>query len=87
MLIGELEDAKVKAEITNKAKTEFLSSMSHEIRTPLNTILGFSKALLDEKNLDYERIKTEVIKLLRIKYTLEIISEDPLDFKKIEYPL
>ena len=36
---------------------------------------------------NYEKIKNEVIKLLRIKYALEIISEDPLDFKKIEYPL
>lgn len=34
---------------------------------------------------DYESIKAEVIKLLRMKYSLEIISEDPLDFKKIEY--
>lgn len=34
---------------------------------------------------DYEKTKTEVIKLLRIKYSLEIISEDPLDLKKIEY--
>ena len=34
---------------------------------------------------DYDSIKTEVIKLLKIKYTLEIISEDPLDLKKIEY--
>ena len=34
---------------------------------------------------DYEGIKAEVIKLLRMKYSLEIISEDPLDFKKIEY--
>ena len=31
---------------------------------------------------DYESIKTEVIKLLRMKYSLEIISEDPLDLKK-----
>lgn len=31
---------------------------------------------------DYESIKAEVIKLLRIKYSLEIISEDPLDLKK-----
>lgn len=38
---------------------------------------------IDEK--DYKRLKTEVIKLLRIKYSLEIISEDPLDFKRIEY--
>lgn len=34
---------------------------------------------------DYEKTKAEVIKLLRIKYSLEIISEDPLDLKKIEY--
>lgn len=38
---------------------------------------------IDEK--DYKKLKTEVIKLLRIKYSLEIISEDPLDFKRIEY--
>ena len=36
-------------------------------------------------NEDYEKTKAEVIKLLRIKYSLEIISEDPLDLKKIEY--
>ena len=36
-------------------------------------------------NEDYESIKAKVIKLLRMKYSLEIISEDPLDFKKIEY--
>lgn len=34
---------------------------------------------------DYESIKAEVIKLLRMKYSLEIINEDPLDLKKIEY--
>lgn len=34
---------------------------------------------------DYDKVKVEVIKLLRMKYSLEIICEDPLDFKKIEY--
>ena len=34
---------------------------------------------------DYDKLKAEIIKLLRIKYSLEIISEDPLDLKKIEY--
>ena len=34
---------------------------------------------------DYDKIKAEVIKLLRMKYSLEIISENPLDFIKIEY--
>lgn len=33
----------------------------------------------------YESIKAEIIKLLRMKYSLEIISEDPLDLKQKEY--
>ena len=31
---------------------------------------------------DYDKVKAEVIKLLKMKYSLEIISENPLDFKK-----
>ncbi len=31
---------------------------------------------------DYDKVKAEVIKLLRIKYSLEIICEDSLDLKK-----
>ena len=34
---------------------------------------------------DYDKVKAEEIKLLRMKYSLEIICEDPLDFKRIEY--
>lgn len=36
-------------------------------------------------NYNYKKTKAEVIKLLKLKYALEIISEDPLDFKRIEY--
>ena len=34
---------------------------------------------------DNDKVKAEVIKLLRMKYSLEIISENSLNFKKIEY--
>lgn len=34
---------------------------------------------------NYKKTKIEVIKHLRLKYALEVISEDPLDFKRIEY--
>lgn len=35
--------------------------------------------------INYKKMKAEVIKLLKLKYSLEIINEDPLDFKIIEY--
>ena len=34
---------------------------------------------------DQEKVKAEVYKLLRVKYALLIVNENPLEFKKIEY--
>lgn len=44
-----------------------------------------AKDLINLFGENYEHVKAEVYKLLRIKYALDIISEDPLDLKKIEY--
>ena len=38
---NELDNAKKKAEVSEKIKTEFLAQMSHEIRSPLNVVLSF----------------------------------------------
>ena len=38
----ELEQAKLRAETSNQAKTEFLRNMSHEFRTPLHAMSSFS---------------------------------------------
>ena len=53
-----------------------------------DTFLQHFNSASDMFNLvskNYKKTKTEVIKLLRLKYALEVISEDPLDFKRIEY--
>lgn len=41
--------------------------------------------MFDLVSKNYKSPKAEVIKLLRLKYALEIISEDPLGFKRIGY--
>lgn len=47
-LLKEIIDAKEKAVISDKLKTEFLAQMSHEIRTPLNIIASNAEILKDE---------------------------------------
>lgn len=45
----ELELAKEKAEVANRAKTDFLNVVTHELRTPLNGVLGFASILKGRK--------------------------------------
>lgn len=52
----ELNNAKEKAEESDRLKTAFLMNISHEIRTPLNGILGSLK-LLEKDDLDKEKKK------------------------------
>jgi hypothetical protein len=34
---------------------------------------------------DYETVKAEIFKLLKIKYALIVTNEEPLELKRIEY--
>ncbi len=54
-LLEDLEEAKIKAEESDRLKTAFLSNMSHEIRTPLNGIMGFSNLIGEEQTSADER--------------------------------
>ncbi len=52
----ELRAAKIKAEESNRLKSEFLANLSHEVRTPLNSIMGFSQ-LITKDHLSAETRK------------------------------
>ncbi|HKX43569.1 MAG TPA: ATP-binding protein, partial [Burkholderiaceae bacterium] len=80
---AELEAAKERAEVANRAKSAFLANMSHDLRTPLNGILGFSQILQLDASLTAQQLN--YIGMIRQSgdHLLTLIN-DILDLAKIE---
>ncbi len=69
--IRALEEAKIKAESSDKLKTAFMNNISHEVRTPLNGILGFGELLAqndlsqEDREIYYSYVKNSADRLIR----------------------
>ena len=81
--ITDLENAKQKAQESDKLKSAFLTNLSHEIRTPMNGIVGFSQ-LMNEPDTSEDK-RTQYAKIINEsgKQLLNIIN-DIIDISKIE---
>ena len=77
-----LQEAKERAEESNRLKSAFLANMSHEIRTPLNAIVGFSELMV---TCDDPEEKKEYINIIQSNNELLLrLINDILDLSKIE---
>jgi signal transduction histidine kinase/CheY-like chemotaxis protein len=78
----ELNNAKEKAEESDRLKSAFLANMSHEIRTPMNAIVGFSELIEFETDLNKRRQYVKVIQ--NSSSNLLNLIVDIVDLSKIE---
>jgi len=81
--INELEEAKERAEESDKLKSAFLANMSHEIRTPMNSIIGFSNLLI-QNGLEEEARELYVHRIISNSDLLLTLISDIIDLAKIE---
>lgn len=79
----ELSRAMMKAEESDRLKSQFLGNISHELRTPLYGVVGFSQ-LLDDSDLDEKMRKHYINQILVNNDKLLSFVEDTLVFSKLE---
>jgi len=79
----QLEEAKNRAEESDRLKTAFLGNISHEIRTPMNAIIGFSKMMGSPDFDEEEKSKFVDIIVSNGKLLMELIN-DMISLSKIE---
>ena len=76
------EHKKMLAEMSNKAKSTFLSNMSHDIRTPMNAIVGYTT--LAKKEKDPAKVADYMNKIEASSHHLLALINDVLDMGRIE---
>ncbi len=75
--------ARIQADESNRAKTDFLSQMSHDIRTPMNAIVGFTDFAMQEQDIRVIR-ENYLPKIQSSGRHLLMLINDVLEMSRIE---
>ena len=81
IMLTNTQEARARAEESERATKEFVAMINHELRTPLNGLLG-SAELLSDTSLDEEQ-RTLLTNLFHTGDFLRHIINDILDFSKM----
>ena len=79
-----VEDTNIELNKYNRLKSEFLANISHELRTPLSSVIGFSKLLLNDDNLDSDSRKKYLSIIFQSGNSLMDMINGLMDISKIE---
>ncbi len=79
----QLQEAKEKAEESDRLKSAFLQNISHEIRTPMNAIMGFT-SLIGNPDTSSEMQASFVKAVQKSSKQLHLIINDIVDVSSIE---
>ncbi|MHB1185433.1 MAG: response regulator [Desulfobulbia bacterium] len=74
--------ARLKAELADQHKSEFLSKISHELRTPLNIVLGMAELL--DKGAQDEKSSQKILAIKEAGRNLLQLIDGILDFSRLE---
>jgi two-component system aerobic respiration control sensor histidine kinase ArcB len=77
----DLKEAKSKAEVASKAKTEFIANMSHDVKTPLSGIISLSEVLNSRVQEEYRDITQDI---LEAGQHLMVFFENCIELSKLE---
>ncbi|NEP41433.1 MAG: response regulator, partial [Okeania sp. SIO2H7] len=80
---GELNKAKLEAEVANQSKSRFIANISHELRTPLNGILGHAQLLQRYPNIEPKQ-KEAIDAIYKCGFHLLALINDILDISQIQ---
>ena len=78
-----MDQMAAKLDRETKARSQFFAQMSHEIRTPMNAIIGFTRLLLQGRDIN-EAQREQLLMIRSSGESLLTIINDLLDFAKAE---